>query len=273
MTLVVGVKYPCGPLRNLNIPQAVILVTDTRWTRYYPISNKTEYVDIAMKLFTFPDLNAIVAYAGDVQSGEHCINEFMDQLDKNKKKNLQTSLYLAHKVFMRAYKYHVKRSTKKVFDLFILLGVCDNVGISRLIYFSSPNFKPIFLEGIKCIGIEEACKEVEDRINQDLCKPGNVKLQEDPEHFGMYVAGVMNDLIVRIGKYNGIGGLIQLAILTKDEVIQPSLYYTKDPTGKTDIWHKATALPNEVTTYQDEYKLGPDYINPKSFKLYSISDK
>lgn len=88
----------------------------------------------------------------------------------------------------------------------------------------------------------------------------------------MFLAGTVNDLAIRSGEYNGIGGLIQLAILNKEEIIIPSLHYTKDPTGKTDTWHRATARPYEITTYQEKYKLGPDFISPRSFKLHTISD-
>ena len=159
-----------------------------------------------------------------------------------------------------------------LFPLFFLLGVCDDIGKCSLIYFSSPKFKPLFLEGIKGIGVRQAYQVVEDKVNQEISKLDNVKIQEDTMHFGMFIAGTMNDLAVRSGEYDDIGGLIQFAILNKEEIIMPSLNWTKDPTGKTDTWHRATARSDEITTYQEKYKLGPDFINPKSFRLYSISD-
>lgn len=279
MTLALSVKYPYGRLQqaleslpNARLPEAVMLITDSRWTKYYPQRNNPTYEDVATKLFTVPDNNAIIVYAGDVQSGEHCISEFKANLQKKKMKNLAISLHITQRTFQRTYDYHKKTRSIKVFPLYFLLGVCDNIGKCSLIYFSSPKFIPLFLEGIKGIGVRQAYQAVEDTVNQEINKLDNVKIQEDVTHFGMFIAGTMNDLVVRSGEYNEIGGFIQFAILDKKEIKMPSLSWTKDPTGATDKWHRATARPDEITTYQEKYKLGPDFVNPKSFRLFSISD-
>jgi len=279
MTLVIGVKYPCGiikealaSLRFASFPEAIILATDSRWTKYYPLRNDPIYEDVATKLFTFPNNNAIIAYSGDVQAGEHCIKEFERNLQKNHMKNMTTSLYIIQRAFQRTYNHHKKSRTVKIFPLYFLLGVCDNIGKCSLIYFGSPKFAPIFLEGIKGIGIIEACKSVENEIYKKINQIDNVKNQEDVMHFGMFIAGTMNDLAMRSEKYSGIGGFIQVAILNRKEIIQPSLSWTTDPTGKTDTWHRATARSQEITTYQRKYNLGPDFIHINSYRLYSISD-
>ena len=279
MTLAISIKYPCGlvqralaSLPNARLQEAVMLATDTRWTKYYSLHNNPTYEDVATKLFTFPDNNALIAYAGDVQSGEHCISEFKANLESKKLKNMTVSLYMTQRTFQRIYHYHKKTRPRKVFPLYFLLGVRDNLGKCSLIYFSSPKFAPIFLEGVKGIGIRQACKVVEENINQEIHKLDNVNIQEDSIHFGMLIAGTMYNLAVRSGEYNEIGGFMQFAILDRKGITLPSLSWTEDPTGKTDIWHRATAQSNELTTYQTKYNLGPDYVHVNSFKLYSISD-
>jgi len=52
----------------------------------------------------------------------------------------------------------------------------------------------------------------------------------------------------------------------------PEMSWTTDGTGAKDTRHRTTPRPDEITTYQEKYKLDPSFNSANQFKLYSISD-
>jgi len=292
LTLSIAAKYPWGPLRKLTVfqsdlPQALIFVTDSRWTKYYP-NNQYEFEDVGTKFFALASDSGVV-YAGDVISGEHCVKELSRKLKKNRKASFKVSMYTAQQTFQDTYRYHKQRRRTKVFPLWFLIGVCDKAGSASLMSFTSPKFSPAFIEGIYGVGIKEAWKVFENAINEEIDKAvkeefdvrsrypvlqtmPNLPVKNDAQHVGMLVAAIMKERIINSPNQSTIGGLLQYAIITKEGIQMPELSSTKDPTGATDIWHKTTASPNEITTYQDKYKLGPAFIASSSFGLYCISE-
>ena len=290
MTLSIAAKYPWGELRKLSafqgdLPQAIIFATDSRWTKYYP-NNQHDFEDVGTKFFDLTDDSGAV-YAGDVQSGEHCIKELKTKLKSNRKRSFKSSMYTAQQTFQRVYKYHIRTRKKKVFPLWFLIGVCDKAGNANLMSFSSPKFNPIFVEGICGIGVRKAYKDFEKTLNDEIEKvvkeefdtrskfPALQKLQApinaNAETIGMLIAGVMHQQIIGNAGYYTIGGPIQFAIIDREGINMPGLRWTKDPTNDGGPWLRATAEPGEITTYQDKYKLGPDFINISSFGLYQIN--
>lgn len=291
MTLAIGAKYPWGSLRRLtvfekNLPQAVLFVTDSRWTKYYP-NDQYEFENVGTKTFPLTPDSAIV-YSGDVLSAEHCITQLKQNLQRLRNKNFTTSLYTSQQTFERIYKHHRKTRKTKIFPLFFLIGICDKSSRASLIYFSSPKFKPVFIEGMYGIGVREACHELESavnkRINEDVEKEFDtrkrypilqslgVQVQTRAEHAGMLIVAAMQEVILKETKYPTIGSPIQFAIVDKDGVKMPEMSWTTDGTGVTDTWHRTTPRPDEITTYQEKYKLGPSFNSSNQFKLYSISD-
>ena len=290
MTLSIAAKYPWGPLRNLiqlqsDLSQAIIFVTDSRWTRYYP-NNQHYFEDVGTKLFALTNDSGVV-YAGDVVSGEHCVKELSKKLGERGKRSFKVSMYTAQQTFQGVYRYHKKGRRTRVFPLYFLVGVCDKAGNASLMSFTSPKFNPVFIEGIYGVGVREAYKDFENAINEEVDKAVkeefasrsrypflqtmHMPVKNSVEIIGMLIAGIMQTEVVDISEHSTIGGPIQYAILTKEGIQTSELSWTKDPTGATDSWHRATPLPGEITTYQDKYKLGLAFIDSKSFGLYCIS--
>jgi hypothetical protein len=292
VTLAVGAKYPWGSLRKLtaiqrNLPQAVLFVTDSRWTKYYP-NNDYEFENVGTKLFSLTSDSAIV-YSGDVIAAEHCITQLKNELQKIRNKNFTTSLYTSQQTFRKTYSFHKKSRKTRLFPLFFLIGTCDKTSKANLIYFRSPKFSPIFIEGMYGIGLREAYKDLETVVNQQVDKAvkeefdtrsrfpipqllPSLPVQTQAEHAGMLIVAAMQGTIFKGTKYETIGSPMQFAMVDKDGVRMPEAAWTTDGTGATDTWHRETARPDEITTYQEKYKLGPAFTSANGFKLYSISD-
>jgi hypothetical protein len=264
------------------------MVTDSRWTKYFD-SSLTQCEDVGTKLFPLTNHSAAI-YAGDVISGEHCIKELQRKLSKSKNQSFKASLYTAQQTFRDVYKYHKRTSKKNLFDLFIMIGVCDRIGVASLMYFSSPSFKPIYVEGIYGIGVREAFvnlkveieKELDLKINEEFelrakisrelnnMSPPSVT-QNNLIHVAMAITAVMHNEIIVKGADASIGGPLQLALIDSKGVSMPTISWTKDPTETTDAWHQATPKPSEITTYQDKYKLGPSFISSSSFGVHNLN--
>lgn len=289
MTLSIAAKYPWGELRKLTVferglPQAIIFATDSRWTKYYP-NNQYDFEDVGTKIFNLTDDSGVV-YAGDVQSGEQCVNELRKKLKSKSERSFKVSMYTAQQTFQRVYQYHKRSRKTKVFPLWFLIGVCDKVGNASLMSFSSPKFNPIFIEGIYGVGVREAYIDFEKALNDEVKRvvkeefderskfPALLTLQvpvkNNAETIGMVIAAIMQTRVVDVAEYSTIGGAVQYVTITRDGIKASGISWTKDPTGATDTWHKITPSLGEMTTYQEKYKLGPDFINIGSFGLYQI---
>jgi vacuolar-type H+-ATPase subunit F/Vma7 len=217
VTLAIGAKYPWGSLRKLTVfqkdsPQAILFVTDSRWTKYYP-NNQYEFENVGTKVFLLTQDSALV-YSGDVISAEHCVSELKQKLRKLRNKNFTTSLYMAQHTFQRIHNYHKKSRKTKVFPLFFLIGTCDKSSKANLMYFCSPKFSPIFIEGMHGIGVREANKDLEAAVSQRIDAavekefasrsrypilerlPG-LQVQTQAEHAGMLIAAAMQEVILK----------------------------------------------------------------------------
>jgi hypothetical protein len=265
MTIAIGAKYPCGRLSVLqtHLPQAIIFVTDSRWTYSSP---QVRFEDIGTKLFYLSNNSAIV-YAGDVASAEHCISEL-----KRKLQNSRLRIINVSETFQRVYKHHLKNRSSLKHPLFFLMGVYLKTGQANLIYFESPAFKPVFLKGVQGIGEMVAVDEVKEIAYQHMDEliEGNVK--DHAMKLGMWLAGIVHEQAILNPKYSTVAGPIQFAIVDKDGIQASELSWTKDPTGAKDTWHRATARSGELTTFQKRHKLSPNFINIKAFGLHTIVD-
>ncbi len=190
MTLAIGVKYPYGRLQQAiaslpgaHLPHAIILMSDSRWTYSKP---GLKYEDIGTKVFTLDNSTAIT-FSGDVRAGEHCVTEL-----RNKLKNRNVKYININKTFQRIYRYH-KRRDPKTSRLMFLMGKYLKSGETRLVYFESPKFEHIFVEGIKGIGDESAFhelfKKVGPQINDLSMYTG--KTEADTMKIAMLLAGVL----------------------------------------------------------------------------------
>ena len=88
MTIAVAAKYPWGVLKQLipqgvSIPEAIILVSDSRFSRKIPTGRDT-LSDSGTKIFQLGNDVACV-YAGVCVVAEKCIDELRFELSKQKK--------------------------------------------------------------------------------------------------------------------------------------------------------------------------------------------
>lgn len=270
MTIAIGAKYPCGRLQRAlaSLPQArlseaIIFVTDSRWTYSSP---RVHFEDIGTKLFNLTNNSAIV-YSGDVASAEHCISEL-----KRKLQNSRLRIVDVSGTFQRVYKHHLRNRSSLKHPLFFLMGAYLKNGQANLIYFESPAFKPVFLEGIQGIGEMVAVDEVKETVNRHIDELIGGNIKDHKMDLGMLLASVVNKQAILNPKYSTISGPLQFAIVGKDGIETSELSWTEDPTGATDIWHRATARSGELTTFQKRHKLSPNFINIKAFGLHTIVD-
>jgi 20S proteasome alpha/beta subunit len=272
MTLAIAVKYPYGKLagalqslaqiRNIRYPQAIIFVSDSRWSYDNPIM----FEDIGAKLFAI-NRNTIISYSGDVRAAKLCIEEFKKRVEN---KNVRS--FNASALFQYLYK-NLKQSEPSTKRLLLLIGSFSPKGGTKLVYSESPDFRYTNITGIKGIGnkdaIEAVIKEVEPVINDISIYEGKEK---DYITLAKHFTNAMLKLAIRNASYNDIGGPVQCIILDSNGPRAPSLKYTSDPTGKTDKWHNATATSDEMIAIGRRWNLAAKYLNKSRFGLYSYCD-
>jgi len=270
MTIAIGVKYPCGRLQRAlaslpqaHLPEAIVFVTDSRWTYSSP---SVYFEDIGTKLFGLTN-NAAIVYTGDVASAEHCISELKRKLQNSALRKINVS-----ETFQHVYKHHLKNRSSLKHPLIFLMGVYLKTEQANLIYFESPAFKPVFLEGVQGIGEMVAVNEVIEKVNRHINELIEGNIGDHTTKLGILIASIVNDQAILNPKYSTIAGPIQFAIVGKDGITTGELSWTKDPTGATDIWHRATARKGELTTFQRRHNLSPNFINIKAFGLHTIID-
>jgi hypothetical protein len=272
MTLAIAVKYPFGRLSNALVSlssirrvkyrQAIIVVTDSRWSYENPIV----YEDFGAKVFEI-DRSTIVAYSGDVLAAEHCINALKMKVNNPHKRRIDVV-----GTFRRTYNYQ-KKNRPNVRRVLLLLGKYLKSGDTKLIYLESPSFLPIDTQGIKGIGNNEAFMDVKKEVETTLNDVSIYTCKEkDYYTIAFHLIDAMRRLAIIKVDYNDIGGPIQCRILDCNGVSVPTISFTSDPTGKTDIWHRTTAKATEVTTYKKRQNLGPNYLNSDTFGLHSCCD-
>jgi hypothetical protein len=269
MTLAIAVQYPYGKLaqafqslaqlRNIRYPQAIIFVSDSRWSYDNPIM----YEDIGAKLFTI-NKNTVIAYSGDVRAARLCIEEF-----KNRVKNINVRQFNASSLFQHIYK-DLKKSEPTPKKLLILLGsYLINEG-AKLVYLESPYFRPINITGVKGIGNTDAwnavIEEVEPRINDLSIYEGKEK---DYYTLATHFVSAMLRLAIQNASYNDIGGPVQCLILDRNGIIAPQLSFRSDATGN---WRSATATSDELTTIRKRWDLEEKRLSSRHFGLCSYCD-
>jgi len=251
-------------LPRARLPQAVILMSDSRWTYSKP---GLKHEDIGTKVFALDNSTAIT-FSGDVRAGEHCITEL-----GNKLRNRNVRYININKTFQRIYRYHRKRDPETS-RLMLLMGKYLRSGETRLVYFESPKFEHVFVEGIKGIGDELAFRELFKKVGPQIDDLSIYmgKTQDDTMKIAMLLAGVLNDEIIPNIRYKTVGGPIQFVIVARGGVHTSELSWTRDPRGITDTWHLATARDDELTTYRKRRKLSPNFIDLEALCFCSYCD-
>jgi hypothetical protein len=224
------------------------------------------YEDIGAKIWNINN-NTIISYSGDVKAGELCIEEF-----KKKVNNLNVKSFNASGMFQYIYK-RLQKSEPRTKRLLLLCGSYLRNKGTKLVYLESPNFRTVEITGVKGIGNKDAfnavIEEVESKINDPSIYTGTEK---DYFTIAIYFIDAIRRLAIQNASYNDIGGPIQCRILDCNGISPPTISFTSDPTGKTDEWHRATATPNEVTTFLKRWNLEAKYLSGHYFGLCSYCD-
>lgn len=268
MTLAIAVKYPFGRLggalkslsaiRRIQYKQAVIFVTDSRWTYEDP----EWYEDIGTKVFAI-DNSTVMAYAGDVSIAERCIETVTKKIADPRIKRVDITGTLR-----RTYQYHLKRR-RRVMRVLFLLGKYLRGGETKLFYLESPKFVPQEIQGVKGIGNTAAWDDVIKKVAPAI---DDLSLYSQSEKDYMTIAVNFMDAMGRLPEYKDIGGPLQYMILDEKGVSTSTISSTLDPSGKTDEWHQVTPEANEITTFKKRWDLNPDYLTRKNFRLHSHCD-
>ncbi len=262
MTLAIAVQYPYGRLREgleslskirpLQRQEAIIFLMDSRWT--YP----DHYEDDGIKLHDI-DASTVIAYSGKVNIAEHCVNDLKRKISSRGNKIINVNSTLR-----RPYDYHKRHDDKNGVEtgrLSFLMGKYLKTGETKLILLESPNFKHKYIAGIEGIGEKDAYEEVKKVVAPKLDDISNFDgTEKDYFTIAVIIADAMRTLAIKNSRFQTVGGPIQYWVLDRRGITEDQLYYTEDPTGKTDQWHRATAKRSELKTLKDKYNLGPDYL-------------
>jgi len=268
MTLAIAVKYPFGDLanaltsvarlRNVQYRQAIIFITDSRWS----YDNPERFEDIGAKVFTV-DNSTVMAYAGDVLAAENCIETLTNKVANPRNKRVDII-----SVLKRTYKHHLK-NRPVVMPVLFLLGKYLRTGEVKLFFLKSPDFVHQEIQGIKGIGNNNAWNDVINKVAPVINDVSKYSLSEkDYMTIAVHFMSAMYGLV----EYKDVGGPIQYRILDSNGVSTSEVSFTSDPTGKTDDWHQVTAGANDITTLKKRWNLNPDYLTEKAFGLHSHCD-
>lgn len=262
MTLALAIQYPYGQLREaleslskirpLQYGEAIIFLADSRFT--YP--NRRE--DDGVKLHDI-DAHRVICFSGNVRIAEKCIEVLKS---KRKIKSSHNKWININDTFRRTYRYLKKNYERNGFiagRLSFLLGECRGDGTARLYLLESPNFEHKHVTGIEGIGVMEAYEKVKKIVAPKLSAMSYTGTEADYTTIAGIVDDAIRTLAIEDSNFKTIGGLRQCWVLDRRGITELSLRYTKDPTGKTDEWHRATAKRNELKTYKDKHNLRPDY--------------
>jgi len=269
VTIAVGVKYPFGKLLDLytgggELPEAIILATDSRWTLRYP-SGRVRHEDVAAKLFSI-DSHTVVAYAGHSDLGESCLGELQRRLWAREPTPQGPGRLVAQETFRRVYKSYV--ASKKPLPhgelpLYVLIGSCGHLGQAELCLFQYCNgFEPQPLEDPYAIGWPEPVKRfhafLDSLIEVGVAKELSIRERHPdlpiaelapmpikPDDIAIMVAASLND-VLKAGVDDTVGGRIQCAVITAEGTSLPGLSYTTDPTNEGPGWTRATARAGEI---------------------------
>lgn len=282
MTLAIGAKYPWDELNKLlppnsNLPEAVILASDSRFSRklpcgYVPSSN------IGTKLFKL-GRDAGAVYAGISEVGEKCLDELRWKLSRQRTPNSRQSRELAKRTFQDVYKHYLATERLKPDDapLYILIGTCDTRGQAELYRFSyAANFNPEPITGLKALGWPDTVSRFDNLLKNELQKKveGELSLRRrypqipiatwvpmpiKADHVAILMVASLNN-IIESGSDKTVGGMVQCAVITSEGISLPEISSTTNGTNKGPGWTRVTARPEELITVTG------------MFSFYNLSD-
>ncbi len=270
MTIAVGVKYPWGDLSRLpppnsKIPEAVILASDSRFSKKQP-DGYVPVLDIGTKLFQL-GRDAAAVYAGISKVGEECFGELRWQLSQQNVLKSTHSKEIAQKTFRTVYKHQLALMKLEPGDapLYILIGACNKRGQAELCSFNyATDFNPEPLAIPKALGWpdtvdrfkkllrEELNKNVEEQLSLRHRYPqvpmaSWVPMPIKAEEVAILIISILSR-IIESGSDKTIGGKLQCALINAEGVSLPEISYSPDPTNEGPGWTRATVNPHGLTT-------------------------
>lgn len=287
MTLAVAAKYPWGVLRHLEpfqpggLREAIIFVTDSRFTYEYQTGTgvKYNYEDVGAKLYAMGNMG--LAYAGDVLAAEQSIAEIGRKLGKSGKVVLGIN-----EVVRRVYHHHRRRRLNGLlFPLHLLMGTVIK-GKANLLCFRSPDFLPEQLNDLHGVGVVEVYGRLKEKVSERLkeivdeelaqrtrnpwINAAGLSIKANAERVALEIASIMHKEVIMNSVHHTIGGPLQFGILYESGLELRTLKWSDDP--RFGPWHTATPLPGQLARYQARHidKLGPDWIPVSAFDLHDL---
>ncbi len=270
MTIAVAAKYPWGVLNQLIpqgiiIPEAVVLVSDSRFSRKIPTGCDT-LSDSGTKIFQLGNDVACV-YAGVCALGEKCVDELRFRLSRQRNPNSASSRKIAQETLNRVYRHEVAvmRLNPNESPLYILLGACNRQGKAELYRFSyNENFKPVWIDGYDVLGWRETATRFKDLLSGELKKnvESELSLRQKYPQIPMAqwspmpipdgkVALIMTALlssVVEDGSDKTVGGKIQTAMVTIRGISYHDASSSKNPANPNPEWIRVTADYSNLET-------------------------
>jgi hypothetical protein len=217
MTLSIAGKYPWGIFKTAPGgpgPQGIIFLTDSRFT-----DNVTNEInDVGPKIFSLSNDVGLV-YAGWVHGALECIKSFKNYLQVNSNKSTFEKIDNLQNIAREKYSQLQKGRTENS-PLYFLIGIWGRYENSPDLYLlrnDSPfPFHAEIVDGLYAIGANESTRNLFHQKLDEYCKSGKV-LNDNPLDWLNYCSVVLsNDIIVpQVSRY--VGGLIQTAILSKNQ--------------------------------------------------------
>ena len=264
MTLAVAALFPWGKLGQwteslsklgMGVPQAVVLLADSRWTY---MAGSGGHEDIGAKLFSL-GTNVGIVYAGHVQTGERCIAALQKRMRENRPEDLGKSASVAASVFSSTYK-----SSNCKEPLYFLIGASLPNKRAEVLRFSYANeFEPTPQHGVVALGWPETIKkfkEAESKAADDAFYSKN-DYSLDHDRWALVLASAMRHDIIEAAVDETVGGKLMCAVIDERGFREIGVAYTESVNFEATNWIEVTPKPGELTTLHAKYQLPPAEAN------------
>ena len=277
MTLGVAGVCPWGPFvgqfkaYGLQIREAVILATDSRWS-----VGGQPLLDVGKKLYQVgPAVGAI--YAGDVAAAYSGITALRQAYDRAKPQCIEALEKLSQWAFARSFeRERASRAAQgsRCGSVFYVLGVGSRAeGVALLKLESLAGFKPEAVKGVVMIGWPTARDAFAQFLASGLDKWYRAhKVADQVTDWAIAVTGSL-DQVIRAQRERTVGGKVQLAVVSPDgfaplQII--SLDKVADP-PEEDVWRTVT-VDSPLRELPEALDRGVSHNTSGDFGLYPVMD-
>lgn len=210
MTIVAACRFPWGKMRALaegtgGTEEALIFASDTRHTY------RTGVIDVAAKIFPFVQSNVLIAYSGEAELAETCIELIGERTVLGGETSSDDVGRLAQGILSDRW------PTRRVRDmqLIMFIGICNAQGAADLLKLGSESeFAPLSLYGAHAIGQSKACDTFLQRLDRSVEKRyERGAVVAEPRAWATIIGGALFETIEAQPENSTVGGKVQCYIL------------------------------------------------------------